>query len=258
MVCFETWRITLPGSHRTSALHQTRIGCDEMPEMPEDTESEEYRQAVLKAGENWLRPEEIAAEAGLGQPQVNLDGFELADIVQYGIGDCYLMSALGAMAIREAKDKAAAKSRGEDLPLEQAVLSSMIHPQTFSECGAYVVRFFRDGKPFHVLIDDLLPCTANKQPALSHNAQLSEMWVALIEKAYAKFYTCYEAIEGGQTHQALIDMTNGAAQMVRFRNKDSLIISNDELWAKVTGTRARTPECAHAHAQLRTHLHAHR
>ena len=49
-----------------------------------------------------------------------------------------------------------------------------------------------------IIIDDRLPVAANLKPAFAHCADPREQWVALIEKAYAKLYGCYEAIEAGK------------------------------------------------------------
>jgi hypothetical protein len=43
-------------------------------------------------------------------------------------------------------------------------------------------------------------------------------------KAYAKHYGCYELLEGGHVHAALIDMTGGSARM--FALRDSGIASS--------------------------------
>jgi hypothetical protein len=40
--------------------------------------------------------------------------------------------------------------------------------------------------------------STHAQVAFSHCASASELWVALIEKAYAKLHTCYEGIESGK------------------------------------------------------------
>ena len=43
----------------------------------------------------------------------------------------------------------------------------------------------------------------------------TELWVPLLEKAYAKVFKSYEAIEGGLTNAALADLTGGISQTVR-------------------------------------------
>ena len=46
-----------------------------------------------------------------------------------------------------------------------------------------------------------------------------------MEKAYAKFYSCYEFIEGGFTVDALIDLTGGFDETVKLNNiKDRFLL----------------------------------
>jgi len=63
-------------------------------------------------------------------PMVTIDGFNLDDIVQSNIGDCYFMSALGAMAIREEQD-----IRRVDVTAEKRILSSIVQPPSVSRSG---------------------------------------------------------------------------------------------------------------------------
>ena len=44
-----------------------------------------------------------------------------------------------------------------------------------------------------VLVDDLLPCGADGLPCFGHCPSPVVLWVAILEKAFAKFKGCYEA-----------------------------------------------------------------
>ena len=59
----------------------------------------------------------------------------------------------------------------------------------------------------------------------------NEFWAALLEKAYAKFYGSYAAIEGGASTDAAVDFTGGIPQTLKItqdmdqQEKDSLFHS---------------------------------
>jgi hypothetical protein len=40
----------------------------------------------------------------------------------------------------------------------------------------------------------------------------AEMWVPLVEKAYAKLHGCYEALQGGSVPYAFVDLTAGVSE----------------------------------------------
>ena len=61
-----------------------------------------------------------------------------------------------------------------------------------SSYGAYGVWLFIDGRWKCVVVDDRFPVHNNK-PYYSRN-HLNEIWVMLIEKAYAKVFGSYERI----------------------------------------------------------------
>ena len=61
-----------------------------------------------------------------------------------------------------------------------------------------------------VVIDDKLPVDEHGRLIYGHNnEEKNEMFVPLLEKAYAKLYGNYDALDGGNSVDALIDMTGG-------------------------------------------------
>lgn len=69
------------------------------------------------------------------------DGVDVNDISQGALGDCYYLSALGVLGSRGTRD----------------CFFSIENPDEWRELGAICVRFFIDGKPDYVIIDDQLP-----------------------------------------------------------------------------------------------------
>ncbi|KAL7697410.1 cytoskeleton-associated protein CAP5.5 [Lotmaria passim] len=84
----------------------------------------------------------------------------------------------------------------------------------FSECdaaeravGAYRVSLNKDGWWQSVIVDDYLP-TVNKMPVFARSVdEPRELWMSLLEKAYAKVHGSYASITGGDALQALSEFT---------------------------------------------------
>ena len=148
------------------------------------------------------------------------------DVVQGNIGTCYFLSALGVMALHTSIDGSP--------PLLSNALPSLYNDAPSHPCGCYLVCFYRRHSPLYVFIDDQLPVQANGLPAFSHCRHAGELWVALMEKAYAKLFGCYEAIEAGYVHQALMDCTNGEGEEIRLREEDGRLKQAEEsLWVRM-------------------------
>lgn len=57
-----------------------------------------------------------------------------------------------------------------------------------------------------VTIDDLFPCYPHGTPLFSQNVN-NELWVLILEKAYAKLHGGYYQLRNGFLNEALSDLT---------------------------------------------------
>ena len=83
-----------------------------------------------------------------------------------------------------------------------------------TEVGAFCVRIFKRGMWVPIVLDDLFPMlqrdnwtNENRGLACAHAHESSSIWVCLLEKAFAKFYGNYGALNRGYVHHALSALT---------------------------------------------------
>ncbi|KAK3859138.1 hypothetical protein Pcinc_034716 [Petrolisthes cinctipes] len=146
----------------------------------------------------WKRPNELQEE-----PQLFVDGVSRRDVVQGALGDCWFLSSCAAVARKS-------KLIERVIPPDQALYGEKY-------TGLIVCRFWRFGEWVLVCVDDRLP-TINGELLFSRGTDPKEFWVPLLEKAYAKLHGSYEAMEGGQSMDALVDLSGGLAE--RFDLED--------------------------------------
>lgn len=72
--------------------------------------------------------------------------------------------------------------------------------------GVYRIKFCKNGEWVEVTIDDYFPCLPFGGPLFSR-AHDNEMWVLLIEKAYAKLHGNYFTLRGGFANEGMMDLT---------------------------------------------------
>ena len=120
------------------------------------------------------------------------------DVRQRVLGDCYFLSSLMALA---------------DYPhrLERIFRTKEVQPS-----GCYCVALCVMGVWEEIIIDDSFPCSkVSKKPCFSDSLK-KELWVLLIEKAFAKISGGYSNLFGGLDSEAMYMLTGAPTAMFRF------------------------------------------
>ncbi|CAJ1346401.1 unnamed protein product, partial [Effrenium voratum] len=134
---------------------------------------------------------------------------EAQDILQGALGDCWLLAAMATLAEHE------------------GAINSLFTECCVQPAGKYSVKLFDpQEKVWKVItLDDFVPCIADPrdQPdgaarnadgmpkAMYAKPHGKEIWVMLMEKAFAKLCSSYAATEAGITEWAISAMTGGNA-----------------------------------------------
>ncbi|XP_061446378.1 calpain-5-like isoform X5 [Rhineura floridana] len=168
----------------------------EDPEFPATDESLFYRRDPPD-GVSWKRPGELCSD-----PRLFVDGISPRDLHQGSLGNCWFVAAASCLASEPSVWKKVIPN-----PREQDW--DPCQPQRY--CGIFRFCFWRWGHWTEVCVDDRLPCHQGKL-LFCRSADPREFWSALLEKAYAKLSGCYEALEGGNTAEALLDFTGGISE----------------------------------------------
>ena len=81
--------------------------------------------------------------------------------------------------------------------------------------GIYKIRLCKNGEWIVVTVDDYIPCYYNGGPMFSRSTG-RELWVLLLEKAYAKLHGHYYSLRFGFTHHGLMDLTGCPTETINF------------------------------------------
>lgn len=116
---------------------------------------------------------------------------EPTDLMQGELGTCFMLSALSSLA---------------ETP---GLLERLFDVQTINNECVYAVWLNINGVWKEIILDDYFPLIESEQGvqfafSRSHD---DEIWVNLLEKAYAKAYGSYFKIDGGVPFEALRDLT---------------------------------------------------
>lgn len=110
------------------------------------------------------------------------------DIRQGLLGDCYFLSILSVLAE------------------EPERIMKIFITDRVNDWGVFAVIIKKNGIAKEVVIDDFFPCFNEGEPCFT-SAHGNELWVLILEKAWAKLHGSYERIESGFAHNVMRDLT---------------------------------------------------
>jgi calpain-15 len=160
----------------------------------------------------WIRASEVFPGSQL------FDGIEPTDVCQGSLGDCWLLAAISALA---------------EFP---GAIESLFVTNRISPTGQYVIKLFDASAGWvEITIDDLLPVMDAEEfggPGARFDGNIqfkpcftspngNEIWVALLEKAVAKFCYSFGNLIGGQALYAWQIMT-GCTELWEYRKSEDL------------------------------------
>ncbi|MGC4121343.1 MAG: C2 family cysteine protease [Myxococcales bacterium] len=158
--------------------------------------------------------------------QLFKDGVSYDDVMQGQIGDCYFVGAISSVAHEDPKAiENAIKDNGD---------------------GSYTVRFFSKGvdgkmKPNYVRVDGDIPAGWSGNSTYAKSRDSKELWVTLLEKAYASWKGGYEKIgNGGYPTEVMTAITGNSSSYYATKSN-----TKDQLFELIQlGSEMKTPMTA--------------
>jgi hypothetical protein len=160
----------------------------------------------------WIRASEC--------PGASLLGAKIApeDVLEGELDDCYLVSALTLLA------------------LQPSLVRSLFNlAASNKEEGRYCVCLWRQGERLEIQVDDRIPChVSTRTPVFARCRGATGFWVQIVEKAFAKLYGSYSSLAGGNTAEALHDLTGRPVFDYNLEAPDVRVdIREGRLWSEL-------------------------
>jgi len=155
----------------------------------------------------WLRPEEFYGE----NYNLFVGKIEPNDIKQGALGDCYFLSVLSSLA--EWPDR----------------IRKIFVDKEKNPLGCYCVRMCVMGEWREIVVDDYFPCDKRTKKPVFTIGNENELWVLILEKAWAKIYGSYDNIEAGLARECLHDLTCAPTTFFLTDDKNEW----DTIWKKM-------------------------
>lgn len=159
----------------------------------------------------WKRPQEYMQ----GTPKLYEDDVDPNDISQGALGNCWFLAAMASLAENP------------------ALVKRLFITDEYNEFGIYQLRICKNGEWVVVTVDDYIPCTLKGGPMFSSNRG-NELWVVLLEKAYAKLHGNYWQLRAGYVSHGMMDLSGCPTFRFGFpqerQNYSAIAQYADRLW----------------------------
>jgi calpain-15 len=146
----------------------------------------------------------------MGEVKLVTGTMEPNDIKQGHLGDCYYLSAIASVA-----------------ELQERIKKVFVTTET-NAAGCYVVRLCIAGEFHEIVLDDKLPTNEDGKSFCFSKSVGDEIWVQLLEKAWAKVNGTYENIISGMSGEGLRAFTGAPCFYWNHKEEDK-----DVLWDKI-------------------------
>ncbi|CBZ40999.1 uncharacterized protein [Leishmania mexicana MHOM/GT/2001/U1103] len=144
----------------------------------------------------WRRPQDYLPAIAHEEIKLFRHGVSAAGIGQGHLGDCWLMCSIAVVAESTTMVKDIFRH-----PVSQS------RRKKEERAGGYRVCISKNGWFHHIIVDSYLPTYNGVVYFARSTGDPYELWVSLLEKAYAKLQGSYASIVGGNPLHALQDLT---------------------------------------------------
>lgn len=100
-------------------------------------------------------------------------------------------------------------------------IQAMFVNKEVNSAGIYMVKFYLNGEETPVIVDDHIPVTKRGSPAFASSRD-QELWVSILEKAWAKLHGTYARTEGGLPCFAASHLTGVPSESIRHDEIEDL------------------------------------
>lgn len=163
---------------------------------------DEDMKELIKKKVTWKRVPEVYSSYKL------FKGIDVDDIIQGELGDCYFLSAITGVSENPNR------------------ILKLFLTNKENRYGCYAINLYVCGSLKIIVLDDYFPALGKTWP-LTHSRD-SEIWVMLLEKAWAKAHGDYGIISGGDSRESLSALTGAPTTLLRHNER-----SKEDLWKLV-------------------------